>query len=137
MYTHTENPIYHQLSYGTRQENKGLRACAKRKPRFRSPCAYTKYHPGICSPSKHSVASNDSVNRFAGCSGPSLSAICPKTRFLIGGTYYICFIGLYFIVRTPLPREGRIQHTTNSFFSRRSYEYYSFFSRITGLTFSP
>ena len=43
--------------YGPSQAKKCLRTCVK----FRSSCAYSRYHPGHCSLFIHSVVANDSV----------------------------------------------------------------------------
>ena len=67
--------------------------------RFRSSCACTKYHPGLCSPFIHSEVSNDSVSgtgkalirlcECAGRSGPSLSAYDERHIFAWHGPYNV------------------------------------------------
>ena len=51
-----------KVVYGLSQEKSAFKDAQKIR-RFRSSCACTKYHPGLCSPFIHSVVSNDSVSR--------------------------------------------------------------------------
>ena len=80
---------------GSRQTKSCFRACAKCADSHR--LAHAQSHPGICSPLKHSIVSNDSVSGqwrpWSDCAHAQADLglccrICPKTRFRMGRTKY-------------------------------------------------
>ena len=82
--------LEHSVRYGPHLVKKCLRASAKCA--LRSSCAFEKYHPGLCSPLKHSIVANNSnfdskdINQNVRMRRLNLAfdvCICPKTCFRI------------------------------------------------------